>query len=214
MFKRNQVEQAIGQLLEPGSAKLSSTLRSRMRRLLETDRRFSRSKRSTDPGRANFAFFSSNMPGRGTENWFSKIEAFAILTALRLMQHPWPLGFVVALLRRVRPELEKEHTRILSQGSTASLDQQVIRQRAKLGDMAVTKIIDPVFLGIISADPNDPWGSNPTAICRGQEKLIAFLRSYGVGRALTSYELVNSTHALSVALAETKPRKRGRAQVE
>ena len=90
MFKRNQVEQAIGQILEPGSAKLSSTLRSRMRRLLETDRRFGRSKRSTDPVRANFAFFSSNMPGRGTENWFSEYEAFAILTGLRLMQHPWP----------------------------------------------------------------------------------------------------------------------------
>jgi hypothetical protein len=211
MFKRNQVEQAIGQILEPRSAKLSSTLRSRIRRLLETDRRFSQSKRSTDPGRANFAFFSSNMPGRGAENWFSEYEAFALLTGLRLMQHAWPQGFVVPLLRRVRPELEKEHTRISTQGSAGLFDQQVIRQRAKSGDMAVQNT-DPVFLGIISADPNGPRGSNPAAICRGQERLLDFLRSYGVGRTLTSYELVNSARALSGALAETRPRKRGRTR--
>jgi hypothetical protein len=209
MFKRNQVEQAIGQILEPRSAKLSSTLRSRIRRLLETDRRFSRSKRSTDPGRKYF--FRSNMPGRGAENWFSEYEAFALLTGLRLMQHAWPQGFVVALLRRVRPELEKEHTRISTQGSAGLFDQQVIQQRAKSGDMAVQNT-DPVFLGIISADPNGPRGSNPAAICRGQQRLLNFLRTYGDGSTLKSYELLNSARALSGALAETRPRKRGRTR--
>jgi hypothetical protein len=86
MFKRNQVEEAIGQLLEPGPQKLSSVLRSQIRRLLETDRRFGRSRRSTDPKRANFAFFSQNMPGRGGENRFSEYEVFALLTGLRLMR--------------------------------------------------------------------------------------------------------------------------------
>ena len=56
MFKRNQVEEAIACVLEPGSAKPSSEMRTRLRRLLETDRALGRSKRSPDPERANFAF--------------------------------------------------------------------------------------------------------------------------------------------------------------
>ena len=39
MFKRNQVEEAIACVLEPGSAKPSSEMRTRLRRLLETGRR-------------------------------------------------------------------------------------------------------------------------------------------------------------------------------
>ncbi|HET7493049.1 MAG TPA: hypothetical protein VFK01_14350, partial [Bradyrhizobium sp.] len=56
MFKRNQVEEAIACVLEPGSAKPSSQMRTRLKRLLETDRGLGRSKRSRDPERANFAF--------------------------------------------------------------------------------------------------------------------------------------------------------------
>ena len=117
MYKRNQVEEAIGKVLQKGSEKTNSTLRSRIRRLLETDRRLKHSRRSIDPERANFAFFSNAMPGRGGENRFSEYEAFSLLLALRLMRERWPQGFVVSLMRRIRPDLEKEHVRILKQDS-------------------------------------------------------------------------------------------------
>ena len=42
MFKRNQVEEAIANVLEPGSAKASPAMRTRLKRLLETDRSFGR----------------------------------------------------------------------------------------------------------------------------------------------------------------------------
>ncbi len=63
MFKRNQVEEAIAIVLER-SPRLSSEMRTWLKRLLETDRSLSRSKHSADPERANFAFY---MVGRGAD---------------------------------------------------------------------------------------------------------------------------------------------------
>ncbi len=106
MFKRNQVEEAIARVVEPGSSKPSSEMRTQLRRLLEADRSLGRNKRSADPERANFAFYSMDAPGRGVENWFSHYETFALLLGLRLWRLGWPQGLVVAVLRRIKPELE------------------------------------------------------------------------------------------------------------
>ena len=70
-YKRNQVETAIGRVFGSGSAKPGSEIRTRLKRLLETDRGLGRSKRSADPERANFAFYDMDPPGRGVEIWFS-----------------------------------------------------------------------------------------------------------------------------------------------
>jgi hypothetical protein len=203
MFKRNQVEEAIARVFEPGSAKPSSEMRTRLKRLLETDRRLGRNKRCADPERLNFAFYSVDAPGRGIENWFSDYEAFALLTGLRLMRHGWPQGFAVAVLRRVKPELEIQHARILKQDPADLFDVQLIRQQAKPGDLAVNNT-DPVFLALISRDRDDRSGS---ALCRGQEQLVRFIAAQGVW---TAFEIVNSVHALASALAKTTQRKRGR----
>jgi hypothetical protein len=109
MFKRNQVEEAIALVLEPGSIGPGMELRTRIKRLLDTDRGLGRNERSKDREHANFAFYSTDAGGRGTENWFSNYEAFALLTGLRLMRHGWPQGYVVALLRRVKRGLEMHH---------------------------------------------------------------------------------------------------------
>jgi hypothetical protein len=208
MFKRNQIEEAIGQLLEPGPKELSSLLRSQIRRLLETDRRFGRSNRSTDLKRANFAFFSQAMPGRGGENRFSEYEAFALLTGLRLMRDRWPQGFAVTLLRRLRAELEEEYSRILRQDPAVLFNQQLVQQRAQPGGLAVDNT-DPVFLCIISGNPRD---TAPAAICQGQEALMAFHQSQSQGRTLYSIELATWAHLIGNALAQSEPRKRGRAR--
>jgi hypothetical protein len=70
-YKRNQVEDAIARLLEPGSAKPSSEMHTRLKRLLETDRGLGRNKRSGNPERANFAFYTADAPGRGADSRFS-----------------------------------------------------------------------------------------------------------------------------------------------
>jgi hypothetical protein len=209
MFKRNQVEEAIAVVLEGGSQKVSSQLHSRMKRLFETDRELGRNKRSNDPERANFAFYSQNPPGRGSEIWFTPYEAFALMTGLRLRRHGWPQRFVVSLLRRIRPELEKEHARILQQDPAVLFDQDLIRRQA--GDLIVGNS-DPVFLAIVSRAAEDPSAAsaNPAAICRGQQRTLDFVRAYGPGQTMTTYELVDSVHALASVLSKTRPLKRGR----
>ena len=210
MFKRNQVEEAIITIWGPEPAKHASRLRGQIKRLLETDRNLGRNKRSADPARSNFAFYSADMPGRGHENWFSAYEAFALLTGLRLMRHNWPQRFAVTLLRRNRQELEKEHARILAQDPAVLFDQQLIMQEARPGAMVIDNT-DPVFLGIISENRSDGRGAINAAICRGQASLLKFLKSHGVGQTLTSFEFATSVHVLSNALAKTTFRRRGRA---
>jgi hypothetical protein len=210
MFKRNQLEEAIALVYEPGLAQSSSEIRTQLKRLLETDRGLGRKERSSDPEIANFAFYSVDTPGRGTENWFSEYEAFALLTCLRLMRHGWPQARAVALLRRVRPGLEKHHARILRQDRAALFDQNLIRQRAKPGTLAVDNT-DPVFLVITAGDQQDRSSSNSAAVCRGQEELIPFIKTQGSAQPWTALELVNSVHDLSSILANIRPRRRGRA---
>lgn len=149
MFKRNQVEEAIINIYGPEPAKHAAHLRSQIKRLLDTDRSLGRNKRSTDPQRANFAFYSNTMPGKGRDNWFSDYEAFALLTGLRLMRHGWPQRLAVTLLRQVRQALETEYSRIVDQEPAILFDNQLIMQQATPGKLVVDNS-DPVFLGIIS----------------------------------------------------------------
>src|SRR5215475_5153361 len=97
-YKRNQVEDAISRTVDARSARPSSELRTRVKRLLDTDRNLGRNKRSTDPTMANYAFYSADQRGKGVEVWFSAYEAFALMTGLRLLQHGWPQGFAVEML--------------------------------------------------------------------------------------------------------------------
>jgi hypothetical protein len=207
-YKRNQVEEAILRMSEPDLARPSSQTRTRLKRLLDTDRRLGRTKHSTHPERASFAFYTTDAPGRGVELWFSQYEAFALLLGLNLMRHSWPQRLVVTVLRRVRPELEKLHAYVMTQDRSVLFDERMIRQQAKAGSRAVgtTK---PVFLAI-SGERTPRSGSNPVAICHGDKQLTAFIHAQELGQTSTIVELVTAMHALSCELDKTKPSKRGR----
>ena len=112
-YKRNQIEEAIARIVVPNSEKLPSGLRTRIKRLLELDRSIGRKLRSKNAEQTNFAFFSVDAPGTGADISFSEYEVFALLNGLRIMAHGWPQGFAVSIMRRVRPDLEREHARIL-----------------------------------------------------------------------------------------------------
>ena len=149
MYKRNQIEEAISAVLENRPHEPSSELRTRIKRLLETDRAFGRDRRSWDAQLANFAFFSADAPGTGVEVWFSQYEGFALANGLRLMTHGWPQSFAVSIMRRVRPDLEREHARVLELDPEGLFDQEAIRRNAKEGDIAFDNN-DPTLLTIVS----------------------------------------------------------------
>jgi hypothetical protein len=211
-YKRNQVEEAISRTFGEQSARPSSELRTRLKRLLEMDRSLGRNSRSADPERANYAFYSSDSPGRGVEVWFSDYEAFALMTGLRLLQHRWPQSFPVAVLRRLRPELEREHARILKQDPKILFDHKRIWENARPGDLYVDNT-DPVFLTIVSGrdHPKEgPTGALPCAVCHGKEQMFKFMKEQSA-RSYSLNELVTPAHALLSQLSKVQPRRRGRS---
>jgi hypothetical protein len=135
-YKRNQIEEAIARISVSNYRSPPSELRTRIKRLLELDRSMGRKLRSKDPEEANFAFFSEDAPGTGVDISFSEYDAFSLLNALRIMGHSWPQGFAVAIMRRVRPALEREHARILRQSPDKLFDQEAIHAKAREGDIA------------------------------------------------------------------------------
>ncbi len=210
-YKRNQVEEAIARTFEERSAKPSSELRTRVKRLLDTDRGHARNTRSADPAKANYAFYSSDSPGRGVEIWFSEYEAFALQTGLRLLQHGWPQSFVVDVLRRIRPDLEIQYARILKQDPKSLFDENMIRQNARPGALYVDNT-DPVFLTIVSrkeSSSEDDVKVPPCRICRGMKEVSDFLKQEKA-RSYTMFDVVHAAHALSSELSKAQPRKRGR----
>jgi hypothetical protein len=211
-FKRNQIEEAIAGVLEPKSQGPTSELRTRLKRLLETDRALGRSLRSSDPEQANYAFYSADPPGSGVEVWFSDYEAFALLNGLRLMGHGWPQGFAVSVLRRVRADLERQHARILKLDTKSLFDQEAIRRGAKAGDMAFDNTA-PVLLTIVSKAGGGPNAQNDPldcSICEGPHEAMKWAWETSKGtRGYTMFELVSVAHALANKLARTEPRRRG-----
>lgn len=207
-FKRNQVEEAISRIMEPALRRPSSELRTKLKRLLDRDRAGGRNKRSNDPERGTYAFYSQDALGRGVEVWFTEYEAFALSLGVRMMNHGWPQGLAVAVLRRGRTELETEHTRILTQDPALLFDQEIIRQRAKPGTLAGGTTA-PVYLAITFGERKDRTEPKVQVICRGDAELMPQLKAVA-GWSWSIFELVTEAHALSSALAATKPSKRGR----
>jgi hypothetical protein len=210
-YKRNQIEEAIARISVSNYQKPPSELRTRIKRLLDLDRSMGRKLRSKDPEEANFGFFSEEAPGTGADISFSEYDAFALLNGLRIMGHGWPQGFAVAIMRRIRPALEREHALILRQDPEELFDQQAIRARARPGDIYVDNT-DPVFLVIASKAQrvaDEPQSAPLAAVCRGRDKVSEFSRAVGAS-SVTMFEVVTLAHRLYQELMKTEPRHRGR----
>jgi hypothetical protein len=115
-------------------------------------------------------------------------------------------------MRRIRPQLEAEHERILKLDRAKLFDEKEILRRAKAGDMAFD-VTDPVLLTIVSKSGTArDQETVPLAwsLCKGAVEAMTFLRNSGGGPA-TIFELAGVAHKLSAALLLTKPNRRGRA---
>lgn len=107
LFKRNQIEEAISRAIGERTTKPSTTLKTRLKRLLDVDRSLAA------PSERRFAFYAKAPGGRGAEISFSFADACALLTGLRMLEHGWPQNFVVSSLRPIRAELGRRHDAIL-----------------------------------------------------------------------------------------------------
>jgi hypothetical protein len=210
-YKRNQIEEAIARIVVPNCEEPPSELRTRIKRLLDLDRSIGRKPRSKDAEETNFGFFSEEAPGTGADISFSEYNAFALLNGLRIMEHRWPQGFAVSIMRRVRRDLEREHARILRQRPEELFDQQAIRARASPGAIPVDNT-DPVFLTLASkayGAPDEGQTAPLAAVCRGFEKVREFNRAAGAW-TVTMFEVATLAYRLHDELIKTEPRGRGR----
>jgi hypothetical protein len=215
MFKRNQIEFAISRLIEPEAQESSSQLKTRIKRLLQTDRALGCNPRSNDVKKANYAFFRNAAPGSGFEVWFSSYEAFALLLGLQLMHHNWPQSFAVSVLREVRKDLEKEHKRILKLDSGILFNEKAIARTLRPG-AAVFDTTEPAFLVIVSHYGISPDQERAAYACSihsnldsGSDWIAQTVK--GVGGGSSMFELTVAAHALARELQRTNPRPRGRS---
>jgi hypothetical protein len=205
-YKRNQIEEAISSAITGSSAKPSAETRTRLKRLLDADRALKRLARSNDPEKANYAFYSDDAPGKGGEVLFSEYEAFALMTALRILQHNWPQGFAVSIMRRIRPELERRYTQFINRRRIASKTEHA----ARAGDLALENA-DPMFMVIVTdltasaKDNTDPV----VRICSQAEAFALTMKKPGLSSSWL--ELITPAQALRTQLLKTEPRKRGRS---
>jgi hypothetical protein len=134
MFTRGQIEWAIAQAIgrtQGLSDEPRQDLKMKVKRLLDLDR-----KRGIDAAKAwpefrRFAFLEGGLPGKGFAISYTRFDAFALLLGLHLLDANVPQMAVIRLLRRIRPELQREYERILRlspqalAGTTANLEQKI-----------------------------------------------------------------------------------------
>jgi hypothetical protein len=214
-YKRNQVEEAIFRTLGARDARVDE-LKFRLKRLLVTDRRLGRDANSDEEGDRHYAFYSQEPPGSGIEVMFSGYEAFALLAAIRLLEHGLPQAGVVRVMRQVRRQFEVAHAQSLKKDPSTLFDQQAILAQAKPG-MIATDNTDPVFLVFVrltDSSVGDHKGGTAAAVCRGHAEWGMFISRHSVpGMGATTFDFVSLMHALAANLSQTRAIKRGRGAV-
>lgn len=221
MYRRNQVEKALERATYGvrTSAHKAAAFRIRIKRLIETDRAMGADRRSHDLRHRQYAFFDEPPPGRGSEVVYSAFAVFALFLALRLMDAGLPQSEAVLFVRRIRPDLEKEHGRILAIKWEKLIDHRIantIEDEVAKGQL-VTRFPNMAFLvalpGQVTVAIDSAGKISVANIVRGKDRLtevLSHLARWDGGGPIICIELVNPAHQLAYWLSKIEPIKRGR----
>jgi hypothetical protein len=147
---------------------------------------------------------------------FSGYEAFALLAAIKLLEHGLPQMTAVKIMRRARPQLEAAHAQSLAEDPNRLFDQEAIHAQSKRR-MGTTDNTHPIFLTFLKATGSS--GGNRTgrptvAVYRSEIELVNFMHGHlkhsDHAPGFTVFEFVRVMHALAANLARTRAIKRGR----
>jgi len=186
-YKRNQVEEAIVRALGAEGARVDQ-LKLKMKRLLVTDRRLGRGKRSDYKAGRRYAFYSQQPQGSGVEVMFRDYEAFALLAALLVLEHGIPQAKVVSILQEIRSDFEAAHRDTLQKDPKELFDPQLVRSMARADLLAVDNTA-PVFLAFVKLDIGKGRVHAFIAVCRGLDGLGKFLKEHSIpGSGATYFE--------------------------
>jgi hypothetical protein len=106
------IAQVTGRTVRPGGEPRQD-LHMKLKRLLDIDRKKGPDAAQAWPEFRRFAFIKGGLPGKGFAISYSPYDAFALLLGLHLLNSHIPQLTVIRLLRLLRPQLEREHARIL-----------------------------------------------------------------------------------------------------
>ena len=208
--KRNQLEDAIIRTLGTSEGQ-AGELKLRIKRLLLTDRRLGRGKRSDRRQPGCYAFYSGKPQGSGNEVMFTAFEVFAVLAAVLLLRHGIPQAKIVSILREVRPDLEAAHYEILKKDPKELFDEQAIRAMGGTGVIPMDSTA-PIFLAFVELDIGRGRVHAVVAVCKGPGELGKFFKTHSVlGSGTTIFQFTRLMHTLASNLAKTRPIKRGRS---
>ncbi len=211
-FKRNQLEEAIVRTLG-ASEERAAAFKLKLKRLLVADRYLGRGKRSAARAEPRYAFYSQTPMGSGVEVMFSGYEAFALMTALMVLEHGIPQAKVVSILKEIRSDLEAAHRETLRRDPKDLFDPQKVRAAALPGQIVVDNTA-PVFLTFVKIHVGKGRVRATIAVCRSLGELAKFLKEHcPPGSGATHFELVRLMHTLADNLAKTRPIKRGRSTI-
>jgi hypothetical protein len=208
LYKRNQLEGAVIQTLGATDAQ-ARDLKLKIKRLLLTDRRLGRSKRS---GRGDhYAFYTGKPQGTGTEVLFTGYEVFAVMAAVIVLQHGIPQAKVVSILQEVRSDFEAAHRDTLQMDLKVLFDPRAVQ---KLPGLIAVDNTAPVFLAFVKLDIGKGRVHAFISVCRGLDELGKFLKEHSiVGSGSTYFEFTRLIRTLAANLSQTRPIKRGRSTV-
>jgi hypothetical protein len=199
LYKRNQVEEAISRAIGESSAEPSATLKARLKRLLDVDRKL-----ATGAG-PRFAFCAKAPEGKGAITLFSFADACALFIGMRMLEHGWPQNFVVSSLRPVRADLSRRHEAIL---------RRPVQLRKTLPEAGEVEFGGPTsdFLLVVSdmrAARNK--SSEPYLRLFDSETEAFKFQLEEAGRSCSWFSLEGPARILHQQLSTSLPRKRGRA---
>lgn len=186
-----------------------SELLSRIKRLLDLDRKLPLPRRALIPR----AFFSERGPGRGYDVLYSEYECFAVLLGLKMLEHGWPQQDAVELLRDVRGNLAALHSEIMREDPDELFNARNIE--AYLDKYPYATSADnaqPSFLVILShtGKHDAPKNRRMAFVSRNIADATARVRERP-GNLATFIEVVTPAFKLRDALKATEPTKRGRS---
>ncbi|MCC7045987.1 MAG: hypothetical protein IT562_04675 [Alphaproteobacteria bacterium] len=216
-YKRNQIEEALWKVFAAGrvGGDAPRVFATRIKRLLELDRA------PQPPSAGDYAFHDDPPRGLGVDTAFSELNVFCLAIGLDLLDIGFKQQEVVFLLKHIRPELEKQHRKILhSPPAPRQLIPAEDRPDCPAYMKGTIKIADcRVFLSINKVeitelyprhDPCTPLIFAPRFI-RGIEALRNELQrmNYDYRRTLV-LEIAELAVQIGKELAETEPTRRGR----
>jgi hypothetical protein len=220
MFTRGQIEWAIAQAT--GRTQVLSDeprrdLKMKVKRLLDLDRKKGIDAAKAWPEFRRFAFLEGGLPGKGFAISYTRFDAFALLLGLHLLDANVPQMAVIRLLRRIRPELQRDYERILRlspqalAGTKANLEQKIKAGQIVKDSGQMVFLVLPSGAGadlLYRRAQDDRIELANIAPATELVNVLAFLTR--VSPPVLVFELINPAHQLAWWLERAPLIRRGR----